>query len=1330
MPVRTPAIERTCGNGRSAIRRRAPHLFALASLAAIASCGDEEPTVPPMPNRPPAAQGAIPDQTVKPRQTATVDVSAYFSDPDGDALTFSATTSDASVASVSVLGSAVSVLAEHPGQTRITVTARDPAGLSASQDFAVAVDSLSERDILAILYEDTDGRNWFGDENWLSDAPLGEWFGVEVDEEGRVARIRLYRNNLVGTIPPELSDLERLSRLQLASNRLTGAIPPQLGQLSRLSYLGLFNNRLEGPVPPELGDLASLTHLELDRNPLTGPLPKSFLALDRLTHFYFSDTRGLCAPGTRAFVDWIAAIGGSHRGRFCNQADLTVLASLHETAGGGSWTAASGWLGNAAIAEWHGVGADSLGRVTRLDLGGNGLSGRLPQNLGDLARLAELRIGNNALAGRLPTSLAALPLRELRYAGTELCVPADPSFREWLDSVPAHEGTERACAPLSERDILTAFHDATGGADWRERENWLTEEEIGRWHGVETDTEGRVTGLWMQINGLEGRIPAELGQLSALRVLNLWGNGGLSGPIPAELGGLSNLTHLALHDTGLSGSIPPELGGLAELYELTLQASGLTGPIPPELGNLSKMRFLALDHNALEGPIPAELGNLAQLESLGLSGNALTGSIPSELGGLARLNELNLGENRLTGSIPPEMGNLSALHTLMLSDNELTGSIPAELGDLDSLFYLQLENNGLTGPIPAELGDLAEVGLLMLANNDLTGPIPVRLGRLRHVFELDLRGNRLTGGIPAELGAIGYLNRLALAHNDLSGPLPPEIAELRNLRELDLTGNAGLSGPLPERLADNADMEVLTAGGTDLCAPSGDAFLAWLEDVPKRQVRRCADREPAAAYLIQAVQSRTHAVPLVAGDPALLRVFVTARPGAGANMPPVRARFFLDGAETWVADIASSPVPIPSKVDEGDLAASANARIPGEIVRPGLEMAIEIDPEGTLDPALGVARRIPAEGRSAVDVRTLPTLDLTLVPFLFEEAPDSSIVALTRAAAADPDGHELLHGARTLLPVGELAVTAHEPVLTSSNDAFDLLREIEVVMETEGATGHYMGTIAGRTTNARGVAYLGGRISFSVPDSRIVAHELGHNMSLYHAPCGGAGGPDASFPRPDGSIGVWGYDFRTGKLVDPGRRDLMSYCEPSWVSDYYFSNALRFRLHDEVDGAHTRAAPGRTILLWGGVDAEGEPFLEPAFVLDAPTSLPRTGGDHRIAGRDAGGRELFSLDFGMPVLADGDGGSSFAFLLPAEDGWAESLARITLSGPGGSDTLDGETARPVAILRDPETGRVRGILRNLAPTAQVAGDGLGAVAGAGLEALFSLGLPDARAWRR
>ena len=556
---------------------------------------------------------------------------------------------------------------------------------------------------------------------------------------------------------------------------------------------------------------------------------------------------------------------------------------------------------------------------------------------------------------------------------------------------------------------------------------------------------------------------------------------------------------------------------------------------------------------------------------------------------------------------------------------------------------------------------------------------------------LRLHENALSGPIPPELGDLANLEHMYLGQNALSGPIPPTFGGLASLIELELSHNSGLAGAMPAGLR-NLALESLVASGTELCVPREPAFEEWLLTIPRRRIAVCG--EPPAAYLVQAVQSRAHPVPLVAGEDALLRVFVTAAMETTEGMPDVRARFYLNGTERHVADIPASSTPIPTEIDEGDLAMSANAEIPGWLIQPGLEMVVEIDPDGVLDASLGVARRIPQEGRLAVEVREMPVLDLTVIPFLWNSDPDSAIIGLVEGMAADPEGHALLEDTHVLLPVGDLDVTARAPVASTSNNAFNLLAQTEAIRVLEGGGGHYMGMMSGDVTAAGGVAVLSGRSNFSQPNSATVAHELGHNMSLRHAPCGGAGGPDPSFPYPNGTIGAWGYDFRRGRLVPATRRDHMSYCGPTWTSDYHFTNALRHRLADEGASAAAHATPAlKSLLLWGGVDTTGTPFLNPAFVADAPPALPDSAGDYTVTGRDASGRELFSLNFTMPVaLSEEAEASSFVFALPAQPGWADALASVTLSGPAGTATLNGGSDIPMAILRDPVTGRVRGFL--------------------------------------
>ena len=784
-----------------------------------------------------------------------------------------------------------------------------------------------------------------------------------------------------------------------------------------------------------------------------------------------------------------------------------------------------------------------------------------------------------------------------------LCTPSDEAFRRWLAAIPSREGEELACN--EERQDLAALYHAMGGPNWSNSANWLTDAPLANWWGIEVDESGRVSGIQLDGNRLSGRIPSRIGRFPHLRLLRFDGN-------------------------------------------------RVTGPIPPELGDLTELR------------------------------------------------RLELNGNDLGGAIPPELGKLEKLERLLLSDNELVGVLPPEFGRLVHLRLLGVRNNRLEGPIPIELGALA---------------------RLRR---LDLNRNRLSGRLPAQLGQLGHLQNLSLADNMFAGPLPPEVGRLGRLRELHVQNNTELSGPVPETLT-SLDLDEFIAGGTGLCTPDEPPFRAWLESILKRRVRRCGSGGTAEAYLTQAVQSRGYPVPLVAGESALLRTFISSEQRTTARIPPVRATFFVQGVEMHVVNVPAGASAIPTEVQEGELDLSANAEIPAEVIQPGLEMVIEIDPDGTLDPGLGVARRIPESGRTAVDVRAMPTLELTLIPFIWTGNNDPAARALV--AEIHPD-HEILWQANNLLPVGAFEITKHRPVTIDFNDASAVLIEVGRIRTMEAGTGHWKGLLP-NPDGSRGVAGIGGKTSVSNLTGSTIAHELGHNFNLLHADCGGAAGPDPTFPWPNAVIGAWGYDPRAGgSLVPPDWADLMSYCPPRWISDYYFTNSLRYRIRDEGAPARVPAAATRSLLVSGFVAADGTPRLDPAFVIDAPPVTPRAAGPYALTGRRADGSELFSLSFDLPVIAHGDGSSGFTFALPVHAAWERELASLVLSGPGGSVQMREGSEPPLAILRDPLTGQVRAILRNL-PAGALASSDLDALAPEpGLDVLLSRGLPGMAAWRR
>ena len=1349
--------------------------------------------------------------------------------------------SDPQVASVNGQG-----LVTAEGNGSATVTARSG---SASASVPVSVMGPNpDRAALVALYNETDGPLWINDTDWLSDAPLGDWYGVSTDENGRVIGLGLGQNGLVGNVPSELGSLAELQSLALFQNRLSGPIPPELGSLTVLGNLILSNNRLSGPIPPELGNLTELASLNLNRNELTGPLPPELGKLVNLTELRYSGNKltgplppqlgslaelgywnsgdnqlsgsippelgnlknlqnltlggnrfsgpippelgnladlqslslddnqlsgsiplelgnlqnlqwlnldfnpelsgslprsftglkklnslsvyvtQLCGPTDAAFQTWLHGVAGVYGLIDCTHNERDALIALFNLTDGPQWTTSTNWLSDSPLSEWHGVTADAQGRITGLNLSGNELAGSLPSQLGSLADLETLDLSLNFdLVGPLPQSLTNLSLVKISLEGTQLCAPPDTDFLSWLEEIPARFSVYCAEAHL-DRYILTELYRLKDGPFWLIDTNWLSDESLGDWYGVSTDENGRVIGLNLSDNGLRGAISSGLSSLSNLTELNL-GNNQLTGTIPPELGNLSRLKFLDLYQNQLSGSIPPELGSLANLQGLNLSETLLSGLIPPELGRLTNLEFLFLDRNLLSGPIPPELGNLSRLKSLDIHQNQLSGSIPPELGSLANLERLILSETQLTGPIPPELGSLTNLRYLNLYGNGLSDPIPSELGNLTNLETLIFDNNHLSGPIPSELGNLSDLNWLELSNNRLSGPIPSELGNLSGLFRLELSNNRLSGPIPSELGNFTTLIKMSLAHNELSGPIPSKFGQLHNIESLDLQGNAGLSGALPRKLTEISSLKELHTGGTKLCAPADVGFQSWLQGVPIQRVANCAITMESAAYLVQTTQSPLFPVPLIANEPALLRVFLTA--DGEVAMPPVRATFYQDGAEVHSVQIPGLETDVPRDIDEGDLATSANAQVPESIIMPGLEMVIEIDPDGTLDPALGIDGRLPASGRIALDVVAVPSFDLTLVPFLSTENPDRSVLTLTENLSAESD---LFRLTRDILPVDAFFFTVREPVWTSVDpiSSISILGETEVIRTMDRASGHYMGT---HPELNGGIAFVPGTVSVSLLDEVVIAHELGHNMNLLHAPCR-AGGPDPSYPYEYGDIGAWGYDLLYEELVSPRTPDLMGYCKPVWISDYHFTKALRYRASQEqalLAEAYAPSSPG--LLLWGGVNEVGELVLEPAFAVDAPASLPRLDGPYRIVGVDEGGGTLLSLRFGMAEIADGEGGS-FAFVIPVRADWPGRLDRITLSGPEGVATLGGEEneydedSRSAALLLGQITGRVRGLLRDWPEPSMDMSAVRRVLPEPGLEVVISRGIPFQEDWNR
>ena len=1033
--------------------------------------------------------------------------------------------------------------------------------------------------------------------------------------------------------------------------------------------------------------------------------------------------------------------------------DRAVLVALYEATDGPNWLNNEGWLTDAPLGEWYGVETDGQGRVTGLNLGGtwnpetgwerNNVTGSIPSELGNLSELRWLDLVFNRLTGPIPPELGNLAnLQRLSLLSNELTGP-----------IPSELGNLTNLTQLQ-----LSSNDLTGPIP------------------PELVSLANLTVLDLSLNELTGPIPPWLGSLANLQTLSLYNNV-LTGPIPPELGHLTNLESLLLGNNDLWGPIPPELGHLTNLQSVYLNWNDLAGPLPPELGNLSRLRDLSVFGNSrLVGPLPETYIGLDSLVFLSIERTDLCIPQTTEFQLWLRAIERVEGENC---SIVQESDReaLAAIYRWTNGDgwrsnNNWLGDGPLDdwygvtADNTDRVTALDLSDNNLEGFVPAETGDLLYIEKLVLNGNSALGEeLSPRMLHLVFLSTLWLDGTGVCTSAAPEF--LDWLDRIADARvaacpddhgNDATEATSIAVGqraegELESYLDEDwFRFEVGEWGAVTVAAESNieVDGELYDGEGTRV------GYDGWFQDfsisrhvTPGTYYVRVTGRTEEArgsynwvssfeprtlgvrTYLTQAVQSHDFAVPLVAGEDALLRVFVMADDGVMASMPPVLATFYRSGQEVNSVRIDGSSQPVPQTMAEGDLDATANAIVPGSILVPGTEMVVDVDPDGTLDPSLGIGGRVPEEGRMALNVRSMPDFDVTAVPFLWAADPDLSGFQATIGLTAD---HEAFYETREWLPVAEMNATVREPVLVDYDPKENMhlvLRDVALLLVADGASGYYMGVPPWKAEGVLGIAMFDSRASVSRFDGHTIAHEFGHNFWLRHAPCGGPAGADGQYPHSGGRIGAWGYDFRDGTLVDPDVfTDLMTYCRTNdWISDYSFTKAFEYRAATEA--ARVSHVVEQVLVVRGGV-AGGRLDIQPAFVLDAPPTLPERAGPYRLVGSDPQGEELFALRFDMQEVADpeAEGDAGFTFAIPARAEWADALAAITLTGPEGSVALvrDDPAAAAATLVLDAPTRRIQAILHGLPEQTVAARQPL--LASPGTVTLFSRGIPGPEAWRR
>jgi len=320
---------------------------------------------------------------------------------------------------------------------------------------------------LVALYNATDGLNWTNP--WDLSTPYHTWSGVAYDNGCVVSLFIKDKNNLNGTIPPELGNLNGLRELRLRSNNgltndnppdtlnggLRGSIPAELSNLTNLAFLDLRGNQLTGTIPPELGNLNELIEFSLAGNKLTGTIPVEVTNFPKLQFFGLDSNQ----------------LTGSIPPEIGN---LTKLIKL-----------------NLARNNFTGSIPNEIGNLTNLRyliLHDNQLTGAIPSTIGNLLNLIQLKLQNNDLTGPLPAELGNL----INLTWLEL------RWNNITGQIPPELG-----------NLINLQH------------LYLTKNQLTGSTPVELGNLNNLTHLRLDDNELAGGIPSMLGNLINLKVLYL-----------------------------------------------------------------------------------------------------------------------------------------------------------------------------------------------------------------------------------------------------------------------------------------------------------------------------------------------------------------------------------------------------------------------------------------------------------------------------------------------------------------------------------------------------------------------------------------------------------------------------------------------------------------------------------------------------------------------------------------------------------------------------------------------------------------------------------------
>ncbi len=402
-----------------------------------------------------------------------------------------------------------------------------------------------------------------------------------------------------------------------------------------------------------------------------------------------------------------------------------------------------------------------------------------------------------------------------------------------------------------------------------------------------------------------------------------------------------------------------------------------------------------------------------------------------------------------------------------------------------------------------------------------------------------------------------------------------------------------------------------------------------------------ADLTITGVEITQAIQKANNSIPLVANRNTVVRVFAEAPVSGPINNVVVRLTA-VRGAST-IGTLNSAPITIPVDATRDSFNSTVNFELPSGWLTGNVSLTATIDPDNSIPEA--------NEGNNtvtqAMNFNDVPDLQIRIVPINYTHTGPTA-PGFYPAQSVDYISDWLMRA----YPIDNVQITIRSPYNFTGNlqDAFywqngatgllDHMYELKLadgfpedtpvvyyafVPISNGSTQWFNSGIAG-------IGWIGYRESVGLnlmgygtdvdATGKLAGHEIGHNMGRRHAPCGNPGGPDPSYPYAGASIGEYGLDIPNGVFWSPATAvDIMSYCEPAWISDYTYIG-----LYNDQRANGLAALPGTAVdsmIVSASLSDEGVVTLAPSYAF---ASYPSTGAssDYRVELLDESGDVLVS----------------------------------------------------------------------------------------------------------